>query len=78
MPSDCCKQRWERLMVEEPDMPVFTLLAKDAIAIETVEFWMARAKELGVNPEKMAKVQEHLDAMKAYKAANPDKVKTPD
>ena len=78
MPADCCKKRWERLLREDPEMPVFNLLGKDALAIETVEFWFKRAKESGVNPEKLQKVQEHLDAMIKFKADHPEKIQLPD
>ena len=78
MPLQCCVNRWERLMRDDPDMPVFTLLAKDVLAIETTEFWMKRAKEVGVNAEKLAKVQDHLDALIAYKNQHPEKMQIPD
>lgn len=78
MPMQCCIDRWNRLMNEDPDMPVFTLLAKDVLAIETTEYWMRRARELGVNPAKMEKVQEHLNALIAYKNEHPDKMQVPD
>jgi hypothetical protein len=78
MPAECCKKRYERLLREDPEMPVFTLLGKDSIAIETVKFWMKRAKELSVNPEKMKKVQDHLDALIKYKQDHPEKIQIPD
>lgn len=78
MPAKCCVDRWERLMREEPDMPVFTLLGKDKLAVETVEFWLQRAKEEGVNDEKLVKVQEHLDALVAYRETKPDHMQLPD
>lgn len=67
MPMKCCIERWDRLMEETPDMPVFTLLGQDKLAIETVQFWMKRARESGVSEEKLAKVQLHLEALEAWK-----------
>jgi hypothetical protein len=78
MPADCCKERWERLMHEDPDMPVFTLLAKDIIAIEVVEFWLRRAIELRVNPAKISRVQEHLKWLIEFKRDNPHRMQIPD
>lgn len=65
-------------MAEDPDMPVFVLLAKDELAIETTEFWLRRAEERGVNPAKLAKVQEHLDALIAFRDAYPELMHLPD
>lgn len=55
-------------MQENPDMPVFTLLGQDELAVETVEFWMKRAKAEGVSANKLDKVQKHLDALKEWKS----------
>ena len=65
-------------MREDPDMPVFTLIGKDVLAVNTVQFWLAQAKEAGVNPQKIAKVQEHLDALIRFKLDNPDRMQVPD
>lgn len=78
MPLQCCIDRWERLLKEDPDMPVFTLLGKDILAIETVEYWIRRARVYEVNEEKLRKVQLHLDALKAYAAQHQDKMQVPD
>lgn len=78
MPAQCCVNRWERLMREEPTMPVFTLLAKDSLAADTIQYWIARARAEGVNAEKLAKVQEHLDAMIQYRKSFPNKMQLPD
>lgn len=78
MPAQCCIDRWNRLMNEDPSMPVFTLLAKDRLAVEVVEFWMRRARAAGVNADKLAKVQQHLDAMVAYRQYFPDRMQLPD
>lgn len=65
-------------MAEDPDMPVFTLLGKDNLAVETVEFWMKRAREEGVNTDKLERVQEHLDALIQYRESNADRMQLPD
>jgi hypothetical protein len=65
-------------MKEEPTMPVFTLLAKDRLAIEVIEFWMLRARAEGVNAGKLVAVQRHLDAMIAYREAFPNRMQLPD
>ena len=78
MPAKCCKDRWERLLNEDPEMPVFTLLAKDALAIKTVEFWLAEAQKAGVNHDKIAKVQGHLDALVDYANKHPKEMHVPD
>lgn len=78
MPATCCVNRWNRLMDEDPDMPVFTLLGKDRLAVETVQFWMKRAREEGVNEVKLSKVQEHLDALVAFRESRPERMQLPD
>lgn len=78
MPAQCCVDRWNRLMQEDPDMPVFTLLGKDTLAIDTIRFWLNSARVQGVNREKQVKVQEHLDAMIAYRDSRPEKMQIPD
>lgn len=78
MPAICCKERWERLLREDPEMPVFTLLAKDALAIETVEFWLKLAVESGVNQTKISKVQEHLEWLIEWRQAHPERMHIPD
>lgn len=43
----------EYLKKKDPDMPVFALLAQDALASETVESWAIRARAAGVKPDKV-------------------------
>jgi antitoxin component HigA of HigAB toxin-antitoxin module len=78
MPAACCVERWERLMREDPEQPVLTLLGQDVLAIETAEYWIKRARDLGVNPSKIAKVEEHIEAFRKYRAQHPERVKIPD
>ncbi len=78
MPADCCKDRWDRLMKEEPDMPVFTLLAQDALAPVVIKAWLSHAHCVGVNRGKIIRVQEHLNAIEQWQVAHPSRVKKPD
>ena len=78
MPAQCCKDRWERLLKDDPDMPVFTLLGKDMIAVETVRFWLKRAMELGVNAGKLARVREHLYALEQFAEQQTHRMQVPD
>jgi len=50
----------------EDDEPIFTLLARDPLAADVVTFWIERAKEAGVRPEKIAEAVRCRDAMHAY------------
>ena len=78
MPAQCCIDRWNRLMKEDPDMPVFNLLGKDLLALETVDFWIERAKERGVNLTKMQEVLEHRDAIAKFYEEHPERCQVPD
>lgn len=75
MPKQCCKEFFNRI---SDDVPVFTLVAYDQISQETVEFWLKRARELGVNADKLQRSEEHLADIAAWRAANPEKIKVPD
>lgn len=78
MPAECCVERWERLLREDPEMPVFLLIGKDELAVETVEFWLSRAREEGVNLAKIRKVEAHRDALIDYSVARPERMQLPD
>ena len=73
---ECCKKFWARCLAE--DAPVFTLVAWDKTAIETVRFWIRTAKENRVNEEKVMRAYAHMALMEEYQRNNPDKVKLPD
>ena len=65
-------------MEESPDMPVFTLLGQDSLAVDTVKYWLQRAELLGVNKGKLIRVREHLEALAKYRQEHPEKMKRPD
>jgi len=75
---NCCKLKWERLLKETPDMPVFILMGQDKLAIPTVEFWLHIAKASGVNQEKLDKVYVHLEELRKYASEHPERMKKPD
>ena len=51
---------------DDAKMPTWTLKAQDIIAVQTMEFWLGRAVQLGVNPEKIAGVRKDLLAFQKY------------
>lgn len=75
MPKECCKEFFNGIPDE---VPTFTIVAYDQLAVETVHFWLQRARELGVNPDKMRSCEEHLADIVAWRNINPEKVKVPD
>ena len=56
----------ERLAHSDPDMPVFSVLAQDILAAETVTFWIRRAMERGVNAEKIEGARQRLAQIRKY------------
>jgi hypothetical protein len=78
MPAQCCKDRWARLLKEDDDMPVFTLLGKDKIALVAMDAWIAAAKVVGVNEDKMLRVLEHRNAIVQFQQKYPERCKIPD
>ena len=78
MPRDCCIRRFERLKKEDPDMPVFTLLAKDLLAVPTVKKWLEEARKKGVNPFKIEVVEAHLHDLERWAKDNPERMQLPD
>lgn len=55
------------------DEPVFVLVARDKIAAEAVQFWIDRARELGVNEAKIADARKQLEEIRRW-----PKTKVPD
>ena len=45
---------------DDAKMPTWTLKAQDKIAVDTMQFWLGRAVQLGVNKEKIAGVRKQL------------------
>ncbi len=75
MPAKCCSDFFARI---PDDVPVFTLVAYDQLAIDTVQFWIKRAEEEGVNGDKIERARQHLRAMATFESANPGRMKLPD
>jgi hypothetical protein len=75
MPAPCCKEFFARI---PDDVPVFTLVAYDALAVSIVTEWVTRAEKLGVNSDKLTRSKEHLSAMIKWRLENPEKIKIPD
>lgn len=57
---------------------IFRIQPYDLLAVETINFWIDRATQMGVSPEKIEKADAHLRAVIEYQSKNPDKVKLPD
>jgi hypothetical protein len=75
MPSQCCKDTWEKIPDDEP---VFILRAKDELAPYVLGEWITNALEHGVNADKVEGAERHLEEFQAFQKANPDRVKLPD
>jgi hypothetical protein len=75
MPAECCKDKWPTIPDDEP---VFIIMGKDKLAIETVMNWMDLASEAGVNKGKIVRVREHLDAIARFQQEHPERCKIPD
>ncbi|MGH8572082.1 MAG: aspartate decarboxylase [Gammaproteobacteria bacterium] len=54
-----------------PDEPYFVLRAKDPIAPEVVELWVALRKALHGDYPKLAEARACAEAMRRWRAANP-------
>jgi hypothetical protein len=58
--------------------PIFNVCGRDMLAIPTVEFWIEQARIHGVNPDKIARAQERLKAMRRFATQYNTLVKLPD
>jgi hypothetical protein len=75
MPAGCCKEFYARIADDEP---IFTLAGRDQLAPETVEFWIRRANQRGVNDNKLTRAIQHLQAIQDFQRAYPGRTKLPD
>lgn len=75
MPAQCCKDFYNRI---PDDVPVFTIVAWDKAAPDTVLRWIQRCQELGVNMNKIKRGLAHLNAIVNWQIEHPDRVKIPD
>lgn len=56
----------------------FVIKAHDCLAVDTIQDWVARARELGVNDAKIEKALNHRSAIRAWQNKNMQEVKKPD
>jgi len=75
MPTECCKKFYARI---PEDVPIFTLVAWDLLALEAIQQWLLKARDKGVSEEKIAKAQQHFDAIALWQRENPSLCKLPD
>jgi hypothetical protein len=75
MPAKCCKEFYARI---PDDVPVFTIVAWDTFAVDTVRYWLQLAEFRGVNPDKLFRSRKHLEAIDRWQKDHPEKVKIPD
>ena len=75
MPNPCCQDFYASIPEDEP---VFTLAGRDQLAVETVEFWIEKAKQKGVNENKIARAIRHRDWLVEFQTNNPERTKLPD
>ncbi len=60
------------------DEPIFVLRAQDALAPETLQYWISRAEIRGVPKMKTDEAYELKSKLIAWQIQNADKVKVPD
>lgn len=76
MPSQCCKDTWDKIPDDEP---VFILRGKDLLAPQRVKAWIAAAVESDVVPDdKINGARCHYNDMIVFQKANKDRCKMPD
>jgi len=75
MPAPCCKEKWPLIPDDEP---VFILRGQDMLVIPVIEEWMRRASKEHVNSDKLAKVNDHLNAIRLFQVEHPERCKLPD
>ena len=49
-----------------PDEPVFVLVARDQLAVQTLDYWIKLAEHAGVNDAKLNGARRDLAAMAAW------------
>lgn len=63
---------------KQQDIPHFTLLACDDLAVPLVRRWIKRAVMHQVNPEKVREARELVRRMEAWRKLHPEQCKIPD
>lgn len=75
MPSQCCKDTWEKIPDDEP---VFIIRGKDLLALGPVRRWIEEANAAGVNDDKQNRAFEHLASIERFQLEHPERCKIPD
>lgn len=60
------------------DEPLMLFRGKDALLPQLIEDYKRLSQEAGSPPEHLATLDEKIQSLKSWQAANADKVKTPD
>lgn len=60
------------------NIPSFTILACDDLAVGITRRWIKRAIQAQVNPEKVAEAKKLVMRMEAWRKLNPSECKMPD
>lgn len=75
MPRGCCNHFWERIPEDEP---VFTLAARDKLAVGTIKKWIELAQRRGVSQFKIDVATAHLEDFQRFATEHPERMKLPD
>lgn len=75
MPAECCRKFFAKLCDDEP---VFTLAGRDKLAPAVVAYWIKLAGVAGVNQDKIARAEQHLQAIHEFQIEHPLRTKIPD
>lgn len=59
-------------------VPAFTLAGWDILSVDTISYWLRRARAAGVNASKIARCEADLQEMINFAVNNPDKMRVPD
>lgn len=70
---DCCEAKAKQL-----DIPHFTLLACDDLAVTVIRRWIKRAIAANVPPAKVNEAKDLIRRMEAWRKQHPDLCKVPD
>lgn len=75
MPRSCCKNKFPTI---PDDVPVFTIIGYDLLAVKTIEKWLELAKKEKVNQFKVDVATAHLEDIKRFQEKYPERCKIPD
>ena len=76
MPTQCCKDTWDKIPDDEP---VFIIRGKDLLALNAVGAWIENAQRSRKVPQdKIDRAQLHYKAIKDFHKDNPERCKMPD